>query len=362
MRWIYVSLIILLLSSPVEARRISRPDAHNIPWTEEQITDLNNTLEDIFNMQKGRYEMDVVTTPKSTPNDGEMWIYTGPTTRLQFRANNTTYDVVSQDTGFYPVEVGIPVALSMFIEKPSRASVNDWNGGLLKLDDAASLSSGSPLAMTTKGTGKIILVVNDGGGDDMVGDITATGTAIDRNTGVATGSATSVMTLTGVTTDNSANDANGNIVYDMEKAYITDKWFYGVVTLTTTDVTLTDLDTYHVSFEQWNDQTDITLNSFDANLFTTNVLAEFDSYLQTLHVTGDECKIDNEAELHVGSIGGEDALANKYFRVRQGNIDEELDGTTDGFWVSTYYANNPVYVEDVTLKVWATKKQTLILD
>jgi hypothetical protein len=251
--------------------------------------------------------------------------------------------------------------MDYFDAVPSRGSESNWHGGLLALDTGASLSSGSPFEMTTKGVGKIILVVNDGGGDDMVGEITATGTVVDRNTGIHTGGQTSVMTLTGVTTDNSTTDANGNVVHSFVKAYITDKWFYGVVTLTTTDVTLTDLDTYHVSFEQVNDSPNLILNTLDANIFTTGASAEFDAYLHTLHVTGDECNVDNEAELHVGSIGDVAALANKYHRLRQGNIDESLDGTTDGFWVDVHYKGTPLAVEDVTISVWFTKTITVEL-
>jgi hypothetical protein len=100
MRWIYVSLIILLLAVPAQARRISRPDSFKLPWTEEQVTDISNTLEDIFNMQKGRYEHDIVSTTKSNPNDGEMWIttgivgavaLTGQIAEVDFRAGGVNY-------------------------------------------------------------------------------------------------------------------------------------------------------------------------------------------------------------------------------------------------------------------------------
>jgi hypothetical protein len=257
--------------------------------------------------------------------------------------------------------VQVPVVMDYFDAVPARGSESNWHGGLLALDTGASLNSGAPFAMTTKGVGKVILVVNDGGGDDMVGEITATGTVVDRNTGIHTGGQTSVMTLTGVTTDNSSTDANGNVVHSLARAYITDKWFYGVVTLTTADVTLTDLDTYHVSFEQVNDSSNLVLNTFDANIFTLNANAEFDAYLHTLHVTGDECNIDDEAELHCGAIGDVAPLANKYNRLRQGNINESLDGSTDGFWVDVHYSNSPVYVEDVTISVWFTKTVTVEL-
>jgi len=256
--------------------------------------------------------------------------------------------------------VSIPLCIQMYDAVPARGTESNWSGGLLELDNAAAVNSGAPFNITTKGSGKILIVVNAGG--DLVGDITLTGTSVDRNTKAQTGSDTSVITLTGATTDNSTTDANSNVVHNFVKAYISDKWFTGVVQITTADVAITDMDVFHVSFEQLNDKSNLTLNTFDANIFTTHANAEFDAYLYTLHVTGDECNVDNEAELHVGAVGGaaaQTALADKYFRLRQGNINEALDGSTDGLWVDVHYSNSPVYVEDVTIKVWLTQETTL---
>jgi hypothetical protein len=120
------------------------------------------------------------------------------------------------------------------------------------------------------------------------------------------------------------------------------------------------MDIYHISFEQYNDHPSITLNTFDVNLLTTNVNAEFDAYLFDVHVTGDECNIDSHAGLHIGA-DGETALVNKYWRLRFGNIDHLLNGTTDGIWVDMHFSNSPAYIEDVTMKVWATCSQPLTL-
>ena len=256
----------------------------------------------------------------------------------------------------------VPVAISMFDAVPSRGTESNWNGGLLELDNAAAVNSGAPFNISTKGSGKILIVVNAGG--DLAGDITLTGTSVDRDTMTQTASDTSVITINGTTTDNTTTDANSNVVHKFTKAYISDKWFTGVVQITTADVAITDMDIFHVSFEQFNDQTGITLNTLDVNLFTTNVAAEFDCYLFDLHVTGDECDVENHAELHVGAVGGakaQTALANEYFRLRQGNINQLLDGSTDGIWLDVHYSNSPVYVEDVTIKVWATCSQPLTL-
>lgn len=261
-----------------------------------------------------------------------------------------------------PVGVGaatvdIPINISMFDALPARASVSHWNGGFLSLAVGQPLNPTPTDIVVTKGIGKIVIVVN--AGSDLAGDITVTGTSVDRGTGATTPADTDTITIDALTTDNSTTDSNGNVCEIFVGAYITSKWFTGTVTLSTSDVTLTDVDVYHCSFEQINDESDLVLNTFDANIFTTNVNAEFDAYLHTLHVTGSKCNVDCEAELHVGA-DGETAIANKYWRLRRGNISEAIDGATDGLWVDVFYSNNPVYVEDVTLKVWLTKTQTLV--
>lgn len=255
--------------------------------------------------------------------------------------------------------VDIPINISMYDAEPDRGSEANWNGGLLALATAQPLNSVPTDLPVTKGIGKLLIVVN--AGSDLVGAITVTGETIDRNTGASTPGDTDTITVDALTTDASSTDSNSNVVHDYTGAYITSKWFTGSVVLSTSNLTLTDVDVYHVSFEQLNDSANLTLNSFDANIFTTNVSAEFDAYLYTLHVTGDKCNVDTESELHVGA-DGETAIANKYWRLRKGSIAEALDGTTDGFWCDVHYSNSPAYVEDVTIKVWFTKTQSLTLN
>jgi hypothetical protein len=251
----------------------------------------------------------------------------------------------------------VPICISMFTEAPSRASEDNWNGGLRELDNAAAVGPATPandFTMTTKGSGKILFVVNAGA--DLAGDITVTGTSVNRDTMVQTASDTSVITITGTTTDGSSTDGNGNVVHTLTKAYITDKWFTGVCVVSTSDVTISDMDIFHVSFDQFNDHSNVTIHTLDFNLFCTNVSGEFDAYLYTLHVTGDEADVHMEADLHVGSVGGakaQAAVANTYYRLRYGSINEALDGATDGFWVDVSYQGTPVGIEDVTGKVWA---------
>jgi hypothetical protein len=254
--------------------------------------------------------------------------------------------------------VQVPICMDMYDAIPIRGTESSWHGGLLELANGQPLDTVPTDIVVTKGNGKLIIVIN--AGTDLVGEITITGSSVDRNTGVITPGDTDTIVVDALTTDNTSSDANGNVIHEFVGAYISSKWFTGSVTLSTVDLTLTDVDVYHCSFEQSNDSPNLVINTFDANIFTTNVAAEFDAYLYTIHVTGNKVKLDREAELHVGAVG-ETAIANKYWRLRQGEIDEDLDGLTDGFFVDVFYDNSPVYVEDVTISVWLTKTVTVEL-
>lgn len=250
------------------------------------------------------------------------------------------------------------LSFSMYDAEPKRSSETSLDGAFIPLATAQPLNSSPTDIIVSKGTGKLVVVVN--AGSDFDGEITVTGTSVDRNTGAATGSDTDVLTIDALTTDNSDTDTNGNDRHALIGAYITSKWFTGTVTLSTTDLTLTDVDVYHVSFEQFDDTADLFLDTFDANILTTNVNAEFDAYLYSIMVTGDKCNIAREASLNVGS-GGETALVDRYWRLRRGNINKELNGETDGTWIDVHYSNSPAYVEDVSIKVWATEIVPLTL-
>jgi hypothetical protein len=191
----------------------------------------------------------------------------------------------------------------------------------------------------------------------MVGDITVTGTTVDRNTGVQTGSDSVTVTLDGATTDTSSTDAQSNVIHGFSKAYITSKWFTGSVTISTTEVDLSDVDVYHCSFEQLNDLPGMTINTFDVNAKSTNANAWAYFYLYSLKVTGDQCIIANEAAL---SVASGDAIANQYWRLRRGNLGVALDGSTDGMWVESYLGPAAqTYWDDLSLKVWVSESATI---
>jgi len=294
----------------------------------------------------GTTYLEEITTPSAIASVGA--IYPKADNNLYFQdgagVEKTLHD--SEDT------ITIDLSLETYDAEPARASVTNLHGGLLSLATAQPLDSVPTDLVVTKGIGKVMIVVN--AGSDLAGDITVTGETIDRDTGASTPADTDTITVDAVTTDASDTDTNTNPRYSFTGAYITSKWFTGTVTLSTANLTLTDVDVYHVSFEQFNDSPAITLNTFDANIFTTNVAAEFDAYLYTLEVTGDKCDISRTASLNVGA-DGETAIANKYWRVRKGALAKAIDGSTDGIWADVFYSNSPAYIEDVNIKIWASK-------
>lgn len=237
--------------------------------------------------------------------------------------------------------------LHEFTDVKQRLAVYSIHGGFDSLDTGSALDSVPTDIVATAGLGKILIVVNAGG--DFDGEITVTGTTVDRNTGAETGADTEVLTIDALTTDNSSTDAEGNTVHEFVGAYITSKWFLGQFTLSTTNLTLTDVDTYQVSFDQMDDTSGITLQTFDMTVFANNQNAWLYAYLYTMHVTGDKCNIDTEATIE---LPASKVSADRRYRLKRGEINKSLNGETDGFWfelfpgplASTYWENIDSYI------------------
>lgn len=244
------------------------------------------------------------------------------------------------------------VCLTTYIDVKARNTVYDLHGSW------DSLATGQPLdavptdLIVTAGTSKLVVVIN--AGSDISGSITVTGISVDKDTGAETGADTDTLTIDALTTDNSDTDASSNVRHSFIGAYITSKWFKGSVTLSTTNLTLTDVDVYQVAFEQWDNVASITLDSFDITALATNSSAWLYAYLYTLEVAGDKCDITRLSTLDLPAV---EVSANKHYRLRRGALATTIDGTADGIWVEMFpgpLANN--YWEDINIKIWATLK------
>lgn len=89
---ILLFIAVLLIASNVYALRVSRPPKLTNPLDDGQVNQLNEYLEQIWYMQQGRHELDIVTTAKTNARNGEIWIIqTGAICRIQIKANNRVY-------------------------------------------------------------------------------------------------------------------------------------------------------------------------------------------------------------------------------------------------------------------------------
>lgn len=87
-------LILSLICSVSYALRLSSPPKLNLPLTTDDITQINNYLEDLWNLTNGRFSLDIVSTDPTNPKNGDVWILeSGSTHRLKWRAGNATYYV-----------------------------------------------------------------------------------------------------------------------------------------------------------------------------------------------------------------------------------------------------------------------------
>ena len=74
--------------------RIIRPTPMSMPLTEDQVNELNEFLEDLWNLQNGEYNFDIVTTTKLKAQGGDIWlIQTGSTVYIQYKANGRVYTI-----------------------------------------------------------------------------------------------------------------------------------------------------------------------------------------------------------------------------------------------------------------------------
>lgn len=85
-------ILLIFVSTSAYALRIQRPPVLSHPITEEQVAELNKFLDNIWNIQNGRFELDVVTAPKTGARNGEVWlIQTGANVRIQWKAQGIIY-------------------------------------------------------------------------------------------------------------------------------------------------------------------------------------------------------------------------------------------------------------------------------
>lgn len=276
-------------------------------------------------------------TPPGTPSANKSVVY----------LDSTVEELVTKkDTGHvHNLERSMNV-FSAYVDIKARNKVFNVNGNFANLVTAGSVSSGSPQAAAV-GTGKLVIVVNAGA--DTAGTLTVTGTKVDRDDGTETGSFADDLTIAGTTTDTTAADAAGNNVWGFENAYVTSAWFTGTVSISTTDLDLSDIDVYQVAFEQFNDGPDTTIETMDITAYANNASAWYYAHGYKISVSGDTCTIAAIINIEWPATK---VTANTPYRWRR-SAGVVVDGATDGIWGEHFFGPlASTYWEDINLKLW----------
>ena len=94
MRRVFLVIIALLICVDIYAFRASRPPKLIHPLDDGQINQLNEFLENIWYVQNGLIDLDIVTTSKMSARNGEIWIvWTAPVARIQYKARDTIFTI-----------------------------------------------------------------------------------------------------------------------------------------------------------------------------------------------------------------------------------------------------------------------------
>ncbi len=252
------------------------------------------------------------------------------------------------------ITAGLPLCLSIYNVAPEKNTVQNIHGSLLVIADQSGtvLNSGTNIT-GNNGQSKLMISV---GAVTTIGTITITGDTVNPDTGAITISDTEdiIIPATGnTTTDTSTTDTNSIDIWDFVGGYITSKWFKDGFTISTIDASLTDLDVYQITYEQFNRKTNIVIDSIDANFHVSNIGASFSGHFYKVVVTNSRVDITSIADdVWTTGTGTAFPVANRYYRIRDGELDENINGSTDGVFVTLAFQGVGSYFTDVGMKVW----------
>jgi hypothetical protein len=237
--------------------------------------------------------------------------------------------------------------LTAYIEENARnLDENIW-GFFLSQTTASALSSGSPIN-TTVGCHRILIVVN--AGSDVSGTLTITGTTRDReDTSNSTPANTEDIVIDGLSTDNSSTDAQGNTVHEFLNVFMSDNWFEGAITISTTDLNISDLDIYAILYHQFDDFYNIYLKTLNVTAKVTNASGWFYMYLYLIDCVNLNKKYNIE-NIVAHEITAAITVANKGYRRRK-KIRRVINGNEGhGVWGELFFGPAAAtYWQDISI-------------
>lgn len=280
---------------------------------------------------------------KSDPSDD-------PTTaKIEDNTQNITKN--DQNIAYLAERTRSRDVLSFYLEENQR-NLDQHVWGFFRIENTGvALDSGTPINYSV-GCHRILIVVN--AGTDLAGTLTITGTTIDRNdSNNTTPGDTEDIVISGLTTNASTTDAEGNAIHSYTTVYMSDNWFQGAITITTTDLTLTDVDTFGVLYHQFDSFKQTTIHTLDFTGQATNANAWFYAYLYFI-TRQDGAKtydITKKANLDIPQAT---TIANEGYRRRKCicELIDCYDG--DGVWLEIYFGPSAsTYWHDISIYLTA---------
>lgn len=252
--------------------------------------------------------------------------------------------------------------ITMFLEENAR-NLDEKFAGTIEVEATGQLlSSVQQFGPKTHGIGHIVIVVN--AGSDTAGTITINGDTVSHdNTSDVTVDDTETITISGLSTDNSDTDAQGNARYAFSNAYMTTKLFKGSFTITTSDVDLSDIDIYHLLFHhsaQGSDVMSVVLDNLSLIAKASNTAAWFYGYLYGVDFnnTTKILNLTREASFEITAADVEEA--NEYFQLLRTGIDFDMTEEKNGFFMSLFFGPDAQsYWQDITIGARVTETRTV---
>ena len=244
-------------------------------------------------------------------------------------------------------EVKVPVALSAYIEDPTKQNVERMFGGINSIATAQAISNGVSITPMI-GLSRVCLVLN--AGSDVTGTINISGTIVNKNSG-ATASSNEDITITTLSTDSSTTDSGGNTIYDISNAYLSSEWYLGTVTISTTDVNISDMDVYSIAYTHGLREGTVTLDSLDVQAFCTDGgNGQLFAHLYGVTaVSGSRFDISSIANIEVTTA---EAETDRWFRLRRGNLNTSFDLASEGIFLELQVDDAVPDFEQISVQIW----------
>ena len=97
MKKLYFIAFLLLITCTADAFRIPRPNRYSLPLTQDQINQINDDLDNIWQLSNGEFNLDEETTAKTQAENGDFWILATPiTSKIQFKSEDTVFTICNE--------------------------------------------------------------------------------------------------------------------------------------------------------------------------------------------------------------------------------------------------------------------------